>query len=343
MTLVRIVRRWDSPDIMQQTARGEGIWDGVKFTLEPIQPFDYLIILNDPPTRLEVRCSPEKVWTLAQEPPTSFFRFWHINPSHSFKILTSDAKRSGSQYVHSHPAMPWHINKDYDFLLACDIPQKTRQLSWITSNTRLIAGHRTRMTFLQKIEGEITFDLFGRGFKPIEDKWDGLAPYRYSLAIENFSNAYYWTEKIADCFLAWTMPIYYGCSKITDYFPSEAMIQIDITASDVVDQIKSVLAEDPWPRRLEAIAYARELVLKRYQLFPFLVDQIRHFESTSGYPSSPQLITLSPRPLFYEYQSFKQILKKSPDDLVKALIDISLNPQIVMEEVKNWWLKDFRF
>ena len=29
------------------------------------------------------------------------------------------------------------------------------------------------------------FDLFGRGFHPIADKWDGIAPYRYSIAFEN--------------------------------------------------------------------------------------------------------------------------------------------------------------
>jgi hypothetical protein len=44
------------------------------------------------------------------------------------------------------------------------------------------------MKFLRKIQkNNLEFDLYGRGFCSIEDKWDGLAPYRYSLAIENFS------------------------------------------------------------------------------------------------------------------------------------------------------------
>ena len=30
------------------------------------------------------------------------------------------------------------------------------------------------------------------------------------------------SEKIADCFLAWTMPIYYGCPRIAEYFPAES-------------------------------------------------------------------------------------------------------------------------
>ena len=64
------------------------------------------------------------------------------------------------------------------------------------------------------------------GFKSIEDKWAGLAPYKYSLAIENAVTPDYWSEKIADCFLTWTLPIYYGCLNLEDYFPKQSFIRI---------------------------------------------------------------------------------------------------------------------
>ncbi len=32
---------------------------------------------------------------------------------------------------------------------------------------------------------QIAFDLYGRGFRHIDDKWEGIAPYRYSIAFEN--------------------------------------------------------------------------------------------------------------------------------------------------------------
>ena len=50
-----------------------------------------------------------------------------------------------------------------------------------------IPGHIKRRSFLQFIQNNasIDIDLFGRAVRAIEDKWDGLAPYKYSLAIEN--------------------------------------------------------------------------------------------------------------------------------------------------------------
>jgi hypothetical protein len=71
-----------------------------------------------------------------------------------------------------------------------------------------------------------------------------VSSYKYSFAIENFHNEYYWSEKIADCFLAWTMPIYYGCEYINNFFPLEAMIRIDINDPDVVEIIKESIATE---------------------------------------------------------------------------------------------------
>ncbi len=282
---------------MRQTPGSQGYWEDIQFTLDPVPSCDYVVVLNNPPTTVEVKCPSQHVWFITQEPPAELFKEWHVNPGYSSRIFTCDTDRCGSQYTHSHPALPWHVNRTYDSLATCGVPQKTERLSWITSNIQVLAGHRARMRFLERIGQDVEFDLFGRGFKPIQDKWDALAPYRYSLAVENYSNEYYWSEKIADCFLSWTMPIYYGCRRITDYFPAESIIQIDITASDVVEQIESALADDPWSRRLDALAHARELVLNRYQIFPFLVHQIHQHESCAGQYAEPQLVTLTPRSL----------------------------------------------
>jgi hypothetical protein len=110
----------------------------------------------------------------------------------------------------------------------------------------------------------------------IEDKWDGLAPYAYSLAIENYSGPDYWTEKLADCFLSWTIPIYYGCTNLEDYFPADSFIRIDIESPNLgVEQIKRIAANDDWDARLNALEEARNLYLHRYQFFPYVAELIR--------------------------------------------------------------------
>jgi hypothetical protein len=75
----------------------------------------------------------------------------------------------------------------------------------------------------------------------------------------------------------------------------------------VVGQIESAISGDPWKRNLDAIAYARELVLDRYQLFPFVVQQVRNFESTYGSFAKKQVVSIHPR---HFYQSSKRFANK---------------------------------
>jgi len=278
VTIVRIVKSWSWPNLLRQTPDNKGIWDRVHFALDTVEECDYVIVLNHPAEDVNFSCSPEHIWAIMQEPPNEYFGRKHRGDMQYYRVYTSNKRLKGEKYIHSQPALPWHLDKDYDYLLNCDIPDKPRRLSWITSNISAFKGHRERLKFLRKIQDQIDFDLYGRGFKHIGDKWDGLAPYQYSLAIENFRNSYYWSEKLADCFLAWSMPIYFGCTKINDFFPSEAMIQVDINDSKSIEIIKSAISSDLWRQNLDAISHARQLVLNKYQLFPFVVERIRDHE-----------------------------------------------------------------
>jgi hypothetical protein len=297
LTLVRIIKNWERPDLMRQTPGRRGYWAGLQFTLDPVQACDYVVVLNRVPDDTTVRCRPENVWAIIQEPPNEHFKPMHRGSVSYKRVYTTDEDLRGNRYVHSHPALPWHVDKDYDYLAHCSPPTKERSLSWITSSIGVFEGHRARLRFLKRIRGQVPFDLYGRGFAPIQDKWDGLAPYRYSLVVENFQNAYYWSEKIADCFLAWTMPLYYGCTEITKYFPAESVADIDIHDPMVLDRIREVLSAGPSQLNLDAIAHARELVLDRYQLFPFVAEQIDEYErSTSSQPVATRAIQISDQP-----------------------------------------------
>ena len=63
-----------------------------------------------------------------------------------------------------------------------------------------LEGLRARLRFLERLRGG-SISTAG-GANPSRINGTGL-PYRYSLAVENFRGPYYWTEKLADCFLAW--------------------------------------------------------------------------------------------------------------------------------------------
>jgi len=61
----------------------------------------------------------------------------------------------------------------------------------------------------------------------IEDKKDGLRDYCFSYTIENCSEQGYYTEKINDCFLTGTIPIYWGDPDIGNVYNTDGIIFLD--------------------------------------------------------------------------------------------------------------------
>jgi hypothetical protein len=277
--LVRIVRSWPWPDLRRQTPGSSMRWQDIRFTEDPVEECDHVVVLNRCPAPARVRCSPDRIWAVMQEPPP--------DPMHRglpcyARIFSADARRRTRRHVPSQPALPWHVDRTYDELRHAPVPDKPRLLSWVTSAKRSRPGHEWRLAFLDRLRRTVDFDLLGRGFRPIEDKWDGIAPYRYSLAVENSSGPHYWTEKLADCFLGWTMPIYFGCTNLADYFPPQSYVPVDMRDPDAPERVRETIAGDLWRRHRDAIAEARARVLERYQLFPFLAGEIERLLARNG-------------------------------------------------------------
>jgi len=186
---------------------------------------------------------------------------------------------SGDPRLHTAPPiLDWWVARSHDELEAMEPPPKSKPMSAIASTKTLIAGHHLRAEFVNRVASEVpVIDVFGQGREhPLEDKWDGLAPYRYSLAIENSSTDDYWTEKIADCFLSYTVPLYFGAKNIGGYFPPESFIWLPIDQPEsALAVIRDVLENDDWKARLPALTSARELVLKRYSLGSQIMSIVR--------------------------------------------------------------------
>ena len=280
MITVGIIKDWDWPDLLRQTPKQNGIWDGIRFILDPEPTCDFLVLLNNKmKTRTRVRCPNENVWCLMQEPYMKGHTDWMVEKLDSFsRVLTHHIPSKHPKFTVSQPAIPWHVNKTFDQLAALEMPPKPKTLSWVVGNAGDLPGHQKRWAFLHHIQQDrsLNIDLFGRAVRFIEDKWDGLAPYKYSLAIENSSSPDYWTEKIADCFLSWSIPIYYGCTNLEEYFPPQSFIRIQIDPPEKgIESVKKILKKDNWESRIPALAEARNRVLQRYQLFPHLSRLIR--------------------------------------------------------------------
>jgi len=264
---------------MRQTLGGRGVWDNIQFTTDTVEDCDFLIMLNNVmKTETRARCPKENVWAIMQEPYMKGHSDWMVEKHEFFaRVFTHYIPSNDGKYVSSQPAVPWHVDKTFDELISAGIPSKSKQLSAIVGESMDLPGHVKRRQFLDRITGhqDLKLDLYGRGINFIEDKWDALAPYRYSLAIENTSCPDYWTEKIADCFLSWTVPIYYGCMNIEDYFPEGSFHRIDIEQpEESLREIKRIVNGADWERYIPALEEARNLVLYRYQIFPYVSEMI---------------------------------------------------------------------
>jgi hypothetical protein len=106
-----------------------------------------------------------------------------------------------------------------------EIYPKSKLISMIASNKIMCAEHQYRQRIIQKFSNQC--DHFGRGFRPLANKEDGLKDYCFSIVMENATYANMFTEKITDCFMTGTIPIYYGIQNIGDYFDTNGIITLD--------------------------------------------------------------------------------------------------------------------
>lgn len=137
---------------------------------------------------------------------------------------------------------------------------KTKLVSMITSNKNFTSGHHLRHRIVQRLRSKI--DLYGRGFNDIPDKIEGLKDYMFSFAIENTKEDYYFTEKLIDCFMTGTVPIYYGCPSIAQFFNPNGIIQIDNLAE--AETMLNSLTPDMYQKMLPAIRDNYERCIRQF-------------------------------------------------------------------------------
>jgi len=278
--LVYLHSNYDFPDLLHQTPHNNGQWGEFQFTTNLLDKCDYIVVLNQPTKNIHTQCLKGGKIIITQEPPYERNSYLKLHFRFYDTIISAFKSDSKFKIINSQAALPWHIGKNYDELMSLVPNPETKKdkVSWITSNNNFFPQHKIRLDFIDYLKNQrFEFDLFGRGFSPIKDKFDGIYPYKYTIAAENYIANDYFTEKIIDAYLSWSMPIYAGCPNITNYFPAESMIKIDLNnPEESLDIIKNAVENKLWDKNIDAIKHARELVLNKYQLFPMLSDFIKN-------------------------------------------------------------------
>jgi len=121
------------------------------------------------------------------------------------------------------------------WIAECDrkIYTKTKNLSMISSNKNFCSGHSKRLITMKRLmELDCGVGLYGKAANnPIDGELNAKLlshkDYRFSIVVENEAIPGWHTEKILDCFLTGTIPIYWGDPNISDIYDSRGILQMD--------------------------------------------------------------------------------------------------------------------
>ena len=281
---VGIVANWtDGDNVVRQWQRqfpNNGAWKGVRLVTSDVDTAPHFtLVINHPRTEdLPVKADTSIVAHMEPYEGTSRYGDWSTPDSTRF------------MHVHSRDFatnfLEWHLDISYDHL-ATTSPTKSADLSAIVTGKRLSLGHHFRLDLIHHLEsiGQ-AIDIFGldnnesfrnyRGALPWLDKREGLAPYRYTIAIENNSEKNYVTEKLTDAIISECLPFYWGCPNLEDIIEPDSFIRLpsdDITAATSI--IREAIANDEYSRRLPAIKRSKEKLLNSLQIAPTVSRLVR--------------------------------------------------------------------
>jgi hypothetical protein len=178
----------------------------------------------------------------------------------------------------------WYVNVSFRELNEAPPPEKHSPCSWITSGINRTESHRQRLAFLQAVQdSQLPVEVYGRDLPPgtrtagsLDNKWSGMAPYTYNLAIENFAdNDWYASEKLWDALLSWCLPIYYGGGAADKLLPPGSFLRLPSLDQKGIDYIREVTASpDAWLEARDAIAEARQVILHKLNLMNWLSEWV---------------------------------------------------------------------
>lgn len=309
---------------LRQTEDGSGRHLDMEISLAPSAGDEWIVVYDDIAGPIETRVPPERRLLFVTEPPGQ--KRYSPRFANQFGILVSPYLVDGFRglWIQSHPAINWFYGVSLTRgeatarlaslaeLRAMPVPEgKRNRISVICSSKAKLPRQQERLRLIERLKREFpdSLDVFGQGFKPIADKADAIATYRYHLALENNEIAHFWTEKLADPYLGYSLPVYSGCRNVTDYFPARSLVQLpEITDHDaIVDAIGALLRDDPWPEHLDAIRTARSELIERQNLFS-LVDRLTKSQTEASANLSAQRYTVCPSS---EFDGFVRKLRRS--------------------------------
>lgn len=133
-------------------------------------------------------------------------------------------------------------------------------ISMVSSDKEMCPLHVARKKLAYELQGLVDcYGTFNGGEYVTTDRIYGH--YCFSVAIENYVDDYWFTEKICNCFANNCIPIYYGARRIDEIFNPEGIIRVN-DISEIKPLIKNLDVVSEYKKRHDAMVENRKIVEK---------------------------------------------------------------------------------
>jgi hypothetical protein len=285
---IKVVSNYDNDiNIYKSVINCFGEDQTIKLTLQ--DDYDYLVVINGYDTK-KINSTKNKIIGILQEPSgnINYDRNLHFYCSKIF-CQSKNMFNSYKGIIETPVSMFYsgHVYKKREDFLNFHEFKNRKKLCIIMSainspNNSVWNNHNytKRHELIKKmLNSDLDFDFYGRGWSiqdkrykgEIVDKHDILRKYEYSIAIENVCEKNYASEKIFDCFLNNTIPIYYGCPNINELYNKNSYILLDIGSNDLINNIKAAI-DQPNDLFENAILNSKKIYFEKYNIYNFIKE-----------------------------------------------------------------------
>jgi hypothetical protein len=105
--------------------------------------------------------------------------------------------------------------------------EKRNRISFVLSSKRITSGHKYRHKIASTLGQKFNLTLYGSGINNFNERHIPFSSFQYSVVVENGKNSHLFTEKLIDCLLHKTVPIYWGGSKVLEIFDPRGILVFD--------------------------------------------------------------------------------------------------------------------
>jgi hypothetical protein len=281
MKIVRLFTNYKVPDISRLLGGDISTLEesGIEVKVNQSGAADLVVVLNTVTRPRWVFAPRNSIIKIVQEPSvgaTWSHAFTYIHSRVFGEILTHSPNPKDTRQKRFIGYLPRMVASENQ--IGQERDRKQSNISVISSILDILTGHRLRLRFVEKLlesRPDLRAHTFGRGRDlELSNKDDGLASYRYSIAIENWSSKSYITEKFTDCILMGAVPLYFGAEDVGQYFPEKSFIWLPIENFGKCLEILETLGPEDYLERLPSLIEARKLIESRYCLTEFIKSQV---------------------------------------------------------------------